>query len=82
MPENPRSRPDKGSFFAPPPPSSQGNFKEAQTKEIKNGRLAMVAFAAFTIQAQATGKGPLQNLTDHLSAPFCEWVWGLGVLVL
>lgn len=34
----------------------------------------MVAFAAFTIQAQATGKGPLQNLSDHLSAPFCELV--------
>ena len=30
--------------------------QEVQTKEIKNGRLAMVAFVGFIIQAQATGQ--------------------------
>lgn len=29
---------------------SKGNLKELQTKEIKNGRLAMIAFMAFVIQ--------------------------------
>jgi light-harvesting complex I chlorophyll a/b binding protein 4 len=48
---------------------SKGNLKELQTKEIKNGRIAMIAFMAFVIQAQATGKGPLACLADHLSNP-------------
>ena len=39
----------------------------------------MVAFAAFTIQAQATGKGPLGNLQDHLAAPFSNnWTQNIG----
>jgi light-harvesting complex I chlorophyll a/b binding protein 4 len=29
---------------------SKGNFRELQTKEIKNGRIAMVAFMSFVIQ--------------------------------
>jgi light-harvesting complex I chlorophyll a/b binding protein 4 len=31
---------------------SKGNLKELQTKEIKNGRLAMIAFMSFVIQVR------------------------------
>ncbi|KAK9820249.1 hypothetical protein WJX72_008057 [[Myrmecia] bisecta] len=49
---------------------SKGNLKEMQTKEIKNGRLAMVAFMGFIVAAQATGKNPIANLLAHVSNPF------------
>merc|ERR1711865_222304 len=48
----------------------KGNFKKMQVKEIRNGRLAMVSFAGFIIQAQALGEGPIACWRDHLADPF------------
>jgi len=58
-----------GGIFDPLRFAKRDN-KSLQTKEIKNGRLAMVAWTGFVIQAQATGKNPIACLKDHVKVPF------------
>jgi len=45
-------------------------FSELKVKEIKNGRLAMVALLGFTFQSYITGEGPYANWSKHVGDPF------------
>jgi len=45
-------------------------FEELKLKEVKNGRLAMMAFLGFVAQHAAVGGTPLSNLSAHLADPF------------
>lgn len=48
----------------------ENDMANMKTKEIKNGRLAMMACFACGAQAIMTGEGPVKNLVDHVTDPF------------
>lgn len=60
-----------GPFFNPfGLGNTEAGMKDLKVKEIKNGRLAMLACLGFGAQAVLTNKGPVQNLLDHIADPF------------
>jgi len=50
--------------------STPEDLKILQVKEIKNGRLAMVAMLACFVQGPVTGEGPFTNWAKHVQDPF------------
>jgi len=57
--------------------SDKSKYAVLKVKEIKNGRLAMVAIVGFAAQASALHQGPIACLKQHLSDPGHNTIFNL-----
>jgi hypothetical protein len=60
----------KKTASLPPLPPTRPHPPTPAPQELKNGRLAMVAFLGFVAQHAATGKAPLAALGEHIGNPW------------
>jgi len=53
--------------------------EEKKLKELKNGRLAMLAFVGFCSQAAVRGLGPIDSLKEHIANPWATNIFTSSV---